>query len=54
MSENTAISKEDRTIREVPDFDPDDQLMADLEGSEAAVRAYRREGEALRRDAART
>lgn len=31
-----------------PPVNPDDDLMADLEGSRRAVEAYKREGEALR------
>lgn len=51
MSENT-ITQEDRATPKAPEFNPDSQLMADLEGSEWAVRAYQREGDALRGDVA--
>ena len=51
MSEKrTYMDEKKRPDSRVPTFDPDDRLMADAEGSKAAVRAYRREADVMRRE----
>lgn len=53
MSERTVTRQESKPASEPPPpFDPDDQLMADLEGNQQAVAAYRREAATLRASAA--
>ena len=44
MTENTIISPEETKL---PPFDPDKDLMADLEGNARALRAYRKGTDAL-------
>lgn len=48
MSESTVSPQQDKSTADAPRFNPDDELMADLEGSKSAVKAYRRESNALR------
>ncbi|MEJ7742375.1 MAG: hypothetical protein WKF73_07410 [Nocardioidaceae bacterium] len=49
MSESTVITERGAVANPAPPpFDPDNDLMADIEGSKSAVEAYRREGDALR------
>ncbi len=53
MSESAVTPERESSTPDVPPpFDPDGELMADLEGSRSAVEAYRREGDALRAAAA--
>lgn len=53
MSESTVTRYEPKTSSEPPPpFDPDDELMADVEGNPQAVAAYRREAATLRASAA--
>lgn len=48
-SESTVITERGAVANPAPPpFDPDNDLMADIEGSKSAVEAYRREGDALR------
>ena len=49
MTESTAEERPgDPDPPPPPPFDPDEDLMADVEGNKSAVSAYRREGAALR------
>jgi hypothetical protein len=53
MSETTVSPKREVPASDAPPpFDPDDELMADLEGSRSAVKAYKREAKTLREAAA--